>query len=146
MKYRMSKEMSEYIISGAPDDYKYPEPIPEELGAAYRIKSEKWKKDMSERMSGEGNPMWGKTTSAKQKKAVSIANSVPKPHLSKLYKERYRLGTHHLPDTRGGKNGNARAIIAEGVEYPAVIEAARALGVSKVTVNNRLKRGLYKYK
>ena len=137
MKYQMSKEMYDYILSHPNEDYVYPEPDPSELGAAYRIKSEKWKKDMSEMMTGEGNPMWGKQTSATQKRSVSQAMMGKKKDYKVV-----------VPKTVlcGAKNGMARAIIVDGVEYPTVTEAAKQIGVSRVTVNNRLKKGVYLYK
>jgi hypothetical protein len=55
-------------------------------------KTDVWKKKMSERMTGENNPMYGKETSAKQKAAVSKANSVPKPHVSENMKKLHAEG------------------------------------------------------
>lgn len=77
-----------------------------------RPKSEAWKKKMSERNIGEGNPMWGKTTSEKQKKAVRIANSVPKPHVSKAMKKRHVDGNTYTfsknDSSKGGKTTAAQ--------------------------------------
>tara|TARA_R110002124_G_scaffold220888_1_gene386606 strand:- start:6832 stop:7353 length:522 start_codon:yes stop_codon:yes gene_type:complete len=101
-------------------------------------KSERWKQTMRERNTGEGNPMYGKTQTNKQKEAVSVANSVPKPHLSKLYKERYANGTHTLPDTSGALNGMSAKIRVGDIVYDTMNECAKAHGVSRVTVRNRI--------
>jgi len=49
-------------------------------------KSEQHKKKIGNAVRGKKNGMYGKTTSEKQKRAVSIANSVPKPHVSENMK------------------------------------------------------------
>lgn len=91
-------------------------------------KSERWKKKASERNKGEGNPMWGKSQTKKQKEAVRKANSVPKPHLRDLYKKRYAEGNHNVPIMKGSDNPRARKVYAEGVIYDTVKECRLAYG------------------
>lgn len=75
-----------------------------------RPKSERWKKTMSERMTGENNPMYGKATSQKQKKAVRIANSVPKPHISDHMKKLHEEGsTYTFSKNDSSKGGRTTA-------------------------------------
>lgn len=50
------------------------------------------REEQSKKYSGEGNPFYGRTHSEKVKEAVSIANSVPKPHISKNMKKLHAEG------------------------------------------------------
>jgi len=50
------------------------------------------REEQSKKVSGENNPQYGKPTSAKQKEAVRIANSVPKPHISENMKKLHAEG------------------------------------------------------
>lgn len=109
-------------------------------------KTEEHKKKIGDSVRGPLNGMYGKTISEEQREILRKANSIPKPGLSELYKERCKQGTHHLPVLFGGKNGMSRAIICDGVEYESVGTAAKALGVSRVTIYQRRKKGLYFYK
>ena len=92
-------------------------------------KSITWKKKKSEAMKGENNHMYGKTASDKQKEAVRVANSISKPNLSKLYKERYINGEHNVPIMNGKDNPRARKVLAEGVLYDTVTECCKAYGM-----------------
>ena len=104
-----------------------------------RPKSEKWKKEMSERNSGEGNPFYGKKQSQKQKDAVSRAlKGIPQPHKSAMYKERYANGEHSVPVLKGVDNGMSRAVLVGDQRYDTVTQAAEAHGVSRVTARRRL--------
>ena len=95
--------------------------------------------------SGANNGMYGKKTSQKQKDAVSKATKgIPKPKLSALYKERYANGTHTLPDTRGAKNGMARAVTYEGVDYPTLTEASKMTGIHRATLAFRINKQISK--
>jgi len=55
-------------------------------------KTEHHKRKISEALRGKNNPQYGKTTSDKQKNAVSKANKVPKPHVSDNMKKRHAQG------------------------------------------------------
>ena len=68
-------------------------------------KSERWKKNMSERIKGEGNPMWGKSQTKKQKEAVRIANSVPKPYVSDNMKKRHENDESYVFSERDSSKG-----------------------------------------
>lgn len=82
-------------------------------------KSIAWKKKKSERMTGENNPQYGKTTSDKQKKAVS------KAMLGK--KKDYQV-TCNWPTMKGKENPRARKIHADGVVYNTIRECCEAYG------------------
>lgn len=88
-------------------------------------KTEKWKKQMSERNSGKGNPFYGKKQSAKQKEAVRVANSVPKPHISNNMKKLHAEGKTYKFSK---KDCGARAVIADGVKYESLRAACNAYG------------------
>ena len=91
-----------------------------------RPKSEKWKKQMSERNSGEGNPFYGKKQSDKQKEAVRVANSVPKPHVADAQRKAYAEGKSNLCNRVGALNGKARKIMVDGVVYDTITECKAA--------------------
>jgi NUMOD3 motif len=101
-------------------------------------KSDRWKKKMSIRNTGAGNPFYGKKQSDYQKEAVRKANSVPKPHLRKLYQERYAAGEHKVPVMVVKDNPKSRSCIIDGILYDTQTEAARVLGVNITTLRHRL--------
>lgn len=73
-----------------------------------RPKSDRWKQQMSERNSGEGNPMYGKSQTDKQKEAVRVANSVPKPHVAENMKRLHAEGkTYTFSEEDSSKAGKA---------------------------------------
>jgi len=74
-------------------------------------------------MSNKGvlNPMWGKTTSDKQKAAVAKAASKRFKGVPKWYKT-------HTPIMHGSDNPRARKIYAEGKEYDTIKECCDAYG------------------
>jgi hypothetical protein len=94
-------------------------------------KSERWKQKARERNTGEGNPMYGKTTSDKQKKAVGKSASERFKGVSKNYKV-------HRPDTRGALNGMSSKIRVGDIVYDTMNDCAETHGVSRVTVRNRI--------
>jgi hypothetical protein len=67
----------------------------------------------------------------------SKANSVPKPHLSKLYKERCANGEMKTPTLWGKDNPASKSVICEGQVYDTVSEAGRAYGISKDSIRHR---------
>ena len=79
-------------------------------------------------MSNKGvlNPMYGKTISDKHKKAISIANSVPKPYVSKNMKKRHAQGLAYQWNSEN--NPRSRKIYAEGKEYNTITECCDAYG------------------
>ena len=85
-------------------------------------KSIAWKKKMSERNTGKGNPMYGKTTSDAQKLAASLAAS--RTHKGK--KKNYKITP---PVMRGSDNPRARKVIAEGIMYDTIRECCNAYGM-----------------
>ena len=108
-------------------------------------KTQQHKDKISVAVSGAKNGMYGKKTSQKQKDAVSKATKgIPKPKLSALYKERCANGTHHLPDTRGAKNGMARAVTWDGVDYPTLTEASKMTGIHRATLAFRINKQISK--
>lgn len=101
-----------------------------------RPKSDRHKKKISEALQGEKNPMYGKSTSQKQKEAVRVANSVPKPHVSENMKKRHAEGL--VPIFAGKDNGMSRAVLVGDERYDTVAQAAEAHDVSRVTATRRL--------
>lgn len=93
-----------------------------------RPKSEKWKKEKSEAMSGEGNPMYGKTISDEHKEAIRVANSVPKPYVAEAQAKLYAEGNSNLCNRIGALNGKSKAVIADGVRYDTLRSACDAYG------------------
>lgn len=91
-----------------------------------RPKSEHWKEKMSERNSGEGNPMWGRKQTQKQKEIVRIANSVPKPHISDHMKKLHEEGVAYKFSK---KDCGARVVIADDVRYESLRSACDAHGL-----------------
>lgn len=99
--------------------------------------SEESKQKRSDMVSGENNPQYGKPTSDAQKRAVRIANSVPKPHVSENMKQRHKQGL--VPKFAGKDNGMSRRVIVGNEIYDTVTEAAKAHSVSRVTATRRLR-------
>ncbi len=66
------------------------------------------------------------------------ANSIPKPHLSKLYKERCADGTMVPPTLNGKDNPRARSIIAEGTVYDTIRACADTYGMNHNAIRYRL--------
>jgi len=93
-------------------------------------KSERWKQKARERMTGEGNPMYGKTQSDKQKKAVSNA--------LKGVKKWYKVADNRPPPMFGKDNGKSVKIRVGDIVYDTMNECAETHGVSRVTVRNRI--------
>jgi len=79
-------------------------------------------------ISGERNPMWGKTTSQKQKDAVSKA--------MKGKKKNYKVKCN-WPIKSGKDNAASKAVICEGITYGSISEAGRAYGISKDSIRHR---------
>jgi hypothetical protein len=96
----------------------------------YGPKSDLWKQEMSDRMTGEGNPQWGNPTSQKQKDAVFKA--------MKGKKKWYKVT---VPETAlfGADNPRARKVTVDGVTYPTLKAAAEATGVNRSTLAYRLR-------
>lgn len=69
---------------------------------------------------GENNPHWGIPTSEKQKKAVRLANSVPKPWISESAKQQHKNGTAYKFNVKdcakGGKKTASRKWYNNGKE------------------------------
>ena len=90
-----------------------------------RPKSEAHKKKLSDAVSGEKNGRYGKSNSDKQKEAVRVANSVPKPHVSENMKKLHAEGKTYKFSK---KDCGARVVIADGVRYESLKEACNAYG------------------
>ena len=95
-------------------------------------KSERWKQTMSERMTGASNPMYGKTISDEQKRAIGESakkrfTGVPK---------NYTVNNNVM---FGSDNPKSRKVIVDGIVFDTVTSAAKAHGVSGVTARRRLK-------
>ena len=108
------------------------------LAVARLPKTEEHKAKIAKGVTGPKNGMWRRKQSDKQKAAVSNAMSgVPKW---------YPVVT---PKTalHGADNPRARAVIDDkGIEHPTVTEAARQIGVSRSSVQYRLRKKIYSYK
>lgn len=61
-----------------------------------------------EKYSGEGNPMYGKKQSDKQKEAVRIANNVPKPHVAENMKKLHAEGNSYTFNKEDCAKGGAK--------------------------------------
>ena len=96
-------------------------------------KSDLWKQEMSDRMTGESNPMWRKTTSQKQKDTVSKS--------MKGKKKKYKVV---VPKTvlYGADNPKSKPVTIDGVTYPTHSACAKALGIPRSTVTYRINRGI----
>jgi len=101
-----------------------------------RPKSEEWKQKMSDRNSGDGNPMWGKTTSEKQKAAVSKA--------LKGKKKWYKVADNRPPPMFGKDNPKSRVIIAEGKRWESIRQCAIHYGWNHNAVRYRLNSAKWK--
>ncbi len=84
-------------------------------------KSVAWKKKKSKATRGEANPMYGKTTSDKQKKAVGQSAKERFTGVPKWYKVTN-------PVMNGKENPRARKIHAEGKVYETIRECCEAYG------------------
>ena len=105
----------------------------EEERNAILPKSDLWKEEMSARMSGEGNPHWGKPTSQRQKDAVSKA--------MKGKQKNYKVT---VPRTVmcGADTPKSKEVTVDGVTYPTHTACAKALGIPRSTVTYRINRGI----
>ena len=83
--------------------------------------TEESKQKRSEMVSGEGNGMYGKTQSDKQKRAVS------KALLGK--KKWYKVADNRPPPMYGKDNPRSRVVIADGVRYETLRSACDANGL-----------------
>ena len=95
-------------------------------------KSEEWKEYMSERMTGEDNPMWGKKNSKRQREAASRAN--------KGVKKWYKVANNR-PILHGADNPKSKEVTIHGVTYPTHTAAAKALGIPRSTLTWRINKG-----
>ena len=92
---------------------------------------------------GENNPHWGIPTSEKQKEAVRLANSVPKPYVSKNMKKLHAEGVarqwNKSEAVAAGKasqakkpkwwtNGKDNLYLPEGQEAPSGYRRGRTTG------------------
>lgn len=75
---------------------------------------------------GEKNPRYGATNTPEHNDAISRANSVPKPHISKLMKQRHKDGLAYQWTSED--NPRSRKVVCDGVEYNTISEATHALG------------------
>ena len=87
---------------------------------------------------GENNPMYGKKQTDKQKEAVRVANSVPKPYVAEAQRKAYSEGKSNLCNRVGADNGMSRVVLVGDQRYDTVTQAAEAHGVSRVTARRRL--------
>ena len=67
----------------------------------------------------------------------SKANSVPKPHLSKLYKERCANGEMQTPRLFGKDNAKSRQVRVGDKVYETVTAASIAEGISRPAIKYR---------
>ena len=93
-------------------------------------KTDQHKKKISESLKGERNPMYGKTTSQKQKDAVAKSASERFKGVPKWYKVT-------TPVLKGKDNAASKAVICEGITYDTISEAGRAYGISKDSIRHR---------
>ena len=128
MKYRMNWDDVPFTPFCV---YPPVEPTQEEMDNILP-KSDAWKQEMSDRFSGEGNLMYGKTTSQRQKDAVSKAN--------KGKKKDYKV---IVPKTvmYGADNPKSKEVTVDGIVYPTHTACAKALGIPRSTVTYRINRG-----
>ena len=74
---------------------------------------------------GESNPMYGKTITDEHKESIRVANSVPKPYVSKNMKRLHEEGKTYKFSK---KDCGARPVIADGVRYESLTDACKAFG------------------
>lgn len=94
-------------------------------------KSEGWKRKARERSIGEGNPMYGKTQTERQKRTVGDSAKKRFTGVPKNYKV-------VNPVMYGKDNPMSRAVRVGDKVYDTVIEAAEACNVSRVCIRNRI--------
>ena len=75
---------------------------------------------------GEANGMYGRKQTDKQKKAVSEANKIPKPHVSENMKKLHAEGKAYQWTSKD--NPRSRVISADGVIYDCIADCQRAFG------------------
>lgn len=111
------------------------------LALAKLPKKESHKKKIAEAVRGEKNAMYGKKQSNKQKEAVRVANSVPKPYVSENMKKLHAEGNTYKfnkEDTaKGGRktafrkwynNGEVNKYINDGDPIPEGFVRGRITG------------------
>jgi len=94
--------------------------------------NEERKKQWSRRLSGKGNPFYGK----KHSKAT----------MEKIKRTKLKIFENSTPEERYAKNPQTRKVDINGVIYFGVSEAARQLGVCAGTICHRIKSPNVKYK
>jgi len=97
-------------------------------------KTQQHKDKISSAVSGEKNGMFGKTTSQKQKDAVSKA--------LKGKKKWYKMADNskNLLTLSGAENPRARAVTYEGVDYATLTEASKVTGINRTTLAYRINK------
>jgi group I intron endonuclease len=95
-------------------------------------------KKMSERFSGEKNPMYGRKLSEEHKQRLAELGKLHPPPILRG-EDNYFYGKHHSPEVKqkisdansGAKNGRARAVrcVETNAVYPCIRDAFRATGV-----------------
>lgn len=103
--------------------------------------SEESRKARSKRYTGEGNPMYRKKQTAKQKEAVRIANSIPKPWISESAKKQHAEGNAYKFTKEDSKkavaarrprkwytNGTDNKSVCEGDPVPEGYRRGRTTG------------------
>ncbi len=94
-------------------------------GAKGTIRSEEWKIAMSQRVSGDGHPLYGKHHSAETRKKISNARR------NRSLSEKSRSG--HI---QAGKKLSKPVVCLEtGIEYASQTEASKSLGVPRGAVS-----------
>jgi hypothetical protein len=91
-------------------------------------KTERWKKTMSERNSGEGNPFAGKKHTEETKKKMSIANSGKNENKRLAQKKLHAEGKSNIKPLYNSDNPRSQKVYAKGVVYNTLKEATYALG------------------
>lgn len=82
----------------------------------------------------ESNPMFGKKHKEKSKNKMSEAKLNNKEHIEKL------IERNKKNPLKGSKNGRAKKVTIDGIEYDTIKSAAEALNVDRSTIRKKLKK------